>query len=243
MRSFYPLSIVLCAFVLSCSQVLSQHQLQSPRQDQSRIRHQRSANLYNASDTKHKRDANAAFTYFVDGQGACGTTNGPNDFIVALNSAEYDGGAHCFEMITITINGKTAQAQITDECPGCAPGGLDFSQGLFQYFAPVSEGELYGSWYYNSDKPTSTSTPPPPATTTNYTPTWTLQPTTTSTSTWSSSSSTTSTSTSLVTTSTPSSSSTLSPVPTFTPQDPQILVQINVALIEFGSLLQASFLL
>ena len=28
---------------------------------------------------------------------------------------EYDGGAHCFEMITITVNGKTAQAQITDE--------------------------------------------------------------------------------------------------------------------------------
>ena len=51
--------------------------------------------------------------------------------IVALNSAvswpatwlglwslpvqEYEGGAHCFEMITITVNGKTAQAQIIDE--------------------------------------------------------------------------------------------------------------------------------
>ncbi|KIK94829.1 hypothetical protein PAXRUDRAFT_781180 [Paxillus rubicundulus Ve08.2h10] len=183
-------------------------------------------------------------------RGACGVTNGPNDFIVALNSAEYDGGAHCFEMITITINGKTTQAQITDEaswwiwwtrlCPGCAPGGLDFSQGLFQYFAPVSEGELYGSWYYNSDKPTSTSTPPPPATTTSYFHTSTPPPTTTTTTTTTSSSSLSSTSTSSATTSTPSSSSPLSPVPTFTPQDPQILVQIDVALIEFGSLLQAS---
>lgn len=83
-------------------------------------------------------------------RGACGATNGPNDFvrvvdllhlhvqslthrvqIVALNAGvswstawlglwclpvqQYDGGAHCFDMITITINGKTAQAQITDE--------------------------------------------------------------------------------------------------------------------------------
>ncbi|KAF8843944.1 hypothetical protein BDN67DRAFT_944152 [Paxillus ammoniavirescens] len=139
-------------------------------------------------------------------------------------------------MITITINGKTAQAQITDECPGCATGGLDFSQGLFQYFAPISEGELYGSWYYNSDAPTSTSTPPPPPTTTSYFHTSTPPPTTTTTTTSSSSPS----STSSATTSTPSSNSTLYPVPTFTPQDPQILVQINVALIEFGSLLQAS---
>lgn len=35
--------------------------------------------------------------------------------IVALNSAQYDGGSHCFETITITANGKTAQATIMDE--------------------------------------------------------------------------------------------------------------------------------
>jgi hypothetical protein len=28
---------------------------------------------------------------------------------------DYDGGAHCFQTITITVNGKSTQAQITDE--------------------------------------------------------------------------------------------------------------------------------
>ncbi|KAH7883618.1 RlpA-like double-psi beta-barrel-protein domain-containing protein-containing protein, partial [Phlebopus sp. FC_14] len=191
--------------------------------------------------------------------GACGITNGPNDFIVALNSAQYDDGAHCFASITITVNGKTAQAQITDECPGCAYGGLDFSQGLFQYFAPLSQGELYGSWYYNSEAPTSTSTTPTPTPTptpteapTSHTPTWTSPPTTMATSTSTSTSISTSSSlsssmswtasssTSLISASGSSPVSTPPPVPTFTSQNPQILVQIDLGLIELGSLLQTS---
>lgn len=28
---------------------------------------------------------------------------------------EFDGGSHCFQMITITVNGKSTQAQITDQ--------------------------------------------------------------------------------------------------------------------------------
>jgi hypothetical protein len=47
--------------------------------------------------------------------GACGIVNKASDFIVALNSAQYAGGEHCFKMITITVNGKSTQAQITDE--------------------------------------------------------------------------------------------------------------------------------
>ncbi|KAG2154879.1 RlpA-like double-psi beta-barrel-protein domain-containing protein-containing protein, partial [Suillus clintonianus] len=80
--------------------------------------------------------------------GACGTFNNPGDFIVALNSCEFDGGSHCFQTITLTVNGMSTQAQITDECPGCPCGGLDLSQGLFEFFAPTSVGELSGSWIY-----------------------------------------------------------------------------------------------
>ncbi|KAF8560376.1 hypothetical protein OG21DRAFT_61137 [Imleria badia] len=160
--------------------------------------------------------------------------------IVALNSAEYDGGAHCFEMITITINGQTTQAQITDECPGCSAGGLDFSQGLFQFFAPLSEGELYGSWSYDSDVATSSSTPAP--STTSYTPSST--PATTVTTTASSSSTALSTSitmSTVVPSPSPTSTSTTTTVPTSTPQDPQMITQVNLALLELGVLLQASF--
>ncbi|EIN07546.1 hypothetical protein PUNSTDRAFT_103565 [Punctularia strigosozonata HHB-11173 SS5] len=111
----------------------------------------------------HKRFSNARFTFYDVGLGACGINNVPSDFIVALNSAQYGGGypgPHCFAMITITVNGKTAQAQITDECPGCPYGGLDFSRGLFDHFADESVGVLYGEWSFNdgSSDPTTSST-------------------------------------------------------------------------------------
>lgn len=36
------------------------------------------------------------------------------------------------------------------QCPGCPFGGLDLSQGLFDYFAPESAGVIYGHWEYGS---------------------------------------------------------------------------------------------
>ncbi|KAJ3867754.1 RlpA-like double-psi beta-barrel-protein domain-containing protein-containing protein, partial [Lentinula novae-zelandiae] len=89
-----------------------------------------------------KRFDDARFTYYVDGLGACGQTNQPGDF-------QYNGGQYCFQMITITVGGKTTQAQIMDECPGCPYGGLDFSEGLFQFFASLDEGVLTGSWNFD----------------------------------------------------------------------------------------------
>ncbi|GAW08454.1 Allergen Asp f 7 [Lentinula edodes] len=92
-----------------------------------------------------KRDSfsNARWTFFADGLGACGTTNSPSDFIVALNSEQYGSGGYCYQMITMTYNGKTTTAQITDECPGCPYGGLDLSTGLFEFFADESWGFLF----------------------------------------------------------------------------------------------------
>ncbi|KAI6096100.1 hypothetical protein EV401DRAFT_1145873 [Pisolithus croceorrhizus] len=52
-------------------------------------------------------------------------------------------GPYCFQTITISYGGQTAQATIMDECMGCPWGGLDFSTGLFDYFASASEGVLY----------------------------------------------------------------------------------------------------
>ncbi|KIO13402.1 hypothetical protein M404DRAFT_60363, partial [Pisolithus tinctorius Marx 270] len=88
-----------------------------------------------------KRFDNARFTYYAVGLGACGQTNVASDF-------QYGGGQYCFQMITITVNGKTAQAQIMDECPGCPDEGLDFSQGLFTFFSDLSAGVLYGTWNF-----------------------------------------------------------------------------------------------
>ncbi|KAI0301947.1 RlpA-like double-psi beta-barrel-protein domain-containing protein-containing protein, partial [Multifurca ochricompacta] len=87
-------------------------------------------------------------TNYKDGLGSCGQSNGSGDFIVALNPEQYDGGAHCGETITITFGGKTAQATVEDLCPGCGFGELDFSDGLFGFFAPLGTGIIYGEWSF-----------------------------------------------------------------------------------------------
>ncbi|THH19978.1 hypothetical protein EUX98_g8672, partial [Antrodiella citrinella] len=120
-----------------------------------------------SGDVAHlnKRDQfnNVRFTFYDVGLGACGQTNQPGDFIVALTTLQFGGGypgPNCFKSITINYNGKSAQATIMDECMGCPYGGLDFSRGLFDYFAPESEGVLTGSWSFNDAAPSPSPTPP-----------------------------------------------------------------------------------
>ncbi|KAF8217375.1 hypothetical protein K438DRAFT_1455643, partial [Mycena galopus ATCC 62051] len=56
---------------------------------------------------------------------------------------------YCFKQITMTYNGKTATATITDSCPGCPTnGGLDLSPGLFSFFADQSLGVISGDWSF-----------------------------------------------------------------------------------------------
>jgi hypothetical protein len=169
----------------------------------------------------HKRFENTRFTFFATGLGACGVFNHPGDFIVALNTPQYGSGSpgpQCFKAITINYGGKSAQATIMDECPGCPFGGLDMTTGLFDYFADPSVGVLYGSWTFNggdgdphgggpgggynppathahtthNDPPTTT--PDPPTTTKTHTRTHTTSHTSSRSKSSSSSSSTTSSS-------------------------------------------------
>lgn len=108
-----------------------------------------------------KRGGDSQFTFYQDGLGACGKTNKPSDFIVALNSQEFDGGAHCFDMITITVGDMSNQAMIVDECMGCGAGNLDLSQGLFDFFGSEAAGVLHGSWSYGGGDPQSSPKPSP----------------------------------------------------------------------------------
>lgn len=114
--------------------------------------------------TLQRRFDQARFSFYDVGLGACGKTNVASDFIVALNSAQFGSGGYCFQMITITYGGKSTQAQIADECPGCPYGGLDFSRGLFNYFASESAGIIYGSWVFGSGAATTTKTQAPTTT-------------------------------------------------------------------------------
>ncbi|KAG5350621.1 hypothetical protein E4T56_gene3384 [Termitomyces sp. T112] len=101
----------------------------------------------------HKQFSNSRWTFYDVGLGACGKVNVPSDFVVALNSAQYGQGfpgPNCFKKITMTYKGKTATAVIVDKCPGCPVGGLDLSVGLFEFFAPESEGVIFGEWNFSA---------------------------------------------------------------------------------------------
>jgi hypothetical protein len=127
------------------------------------------------------------------------------------------GSPFCGKSITITCNGKSTSATIVDkvnflchpiyqllalslpsQCPGCPPGGLDLTQGLFEFFASVGTGVITGDWNVGggaAPKAPTTSSTPPPAPTTHYEPPSTSQQPTSSPPPPSSSSSSTSTST------------------------------------------------
>jgi len=178
-----------------------------------------------------KRFDGAQFTYYAAGMGACGKVNTASDFIVALNAPQFDGGAHCFQTITITVNGKSTQAQITDRCAGCGYGGLDFSSGLFDFFGSESLGVLRGSWVFGG---AATSTPKP-------TPTWTStstsQPPPSSTSSvthYATSNSTSSTQTPTPTSTQSSTSISATPTPS---QETGNIAELYLIFIQFQSIL------
>lgn len=184
-----------------------------------------------------RRFEGVRFTYYDAGKGACGATNTNSDFIVALNAPQFGSGSYCFQMITIIVNGKTATAQITDECEGCPFAGLDFSRGLFDYFSSESAGVLTGSWYFGSTPATTTSTYIPPTTTQAPTPTTTT--TTSSSSSYTTSSSPVSvySSTSSAANASPSASSSNN---TTSSSVYGVLEQFNSAFVNIGAIILAA---
>jgi len=168
-----------------------------------------------SSSSLAKRVSGAKFTNFAVGLGACGATNTADQYVVALSPNVWDGGSHCFETITITIDGVTTSAQVVDLCAaGCIDNQVDMSNGLFTHYAPLPKGLLFGEWFLGSAPTTTTSAapkPPPPTTTFTWTPTSTSTTSTSqaSTTSSSSSSSTSSSSTSASGTSSSASSSSL----------------------------------
>ncbi|KAH7316857.1 RlpA-like double-psi beta-barrel-protein domain-containing protein-containing protein [Stachybotrys elegans] len=79
-------------------------------------------------------------TWFNPGLGACGGRDNDGSPVVALNPAQYAGGANCGRWITIQANGRTTAARVVDLCPGCPNGGIDVSPVIFDDIAPLSVG-------------------------------------------------------------------------------------------------------
>ncbi|CAL1698873.1 unnamed protein product [Somion occarium] len=88
-------------------------------------------------------------TFFDPGLGACGAINNANDFIVALSPSEYAGGAHCFQRIFVTYQGRSVDATVVDLCPGCGPGSIDLSPAAFSQLASLDVGRIHGvNWNF-----------------------------------------------------------------------------------------------
>ncbi|KAF9044717.1 hypothetical protein BDZ89DRAFT_1058810 [Hymenopellis radicata] len=188
-----------------------------------------------------KLSARSSFTYYEAGLGACGGTNSGSDFIVAMSAQDWDNGAHCNAQITISINGKSTQATIVDECMGCPSGDLDFSEGLFKYFGDTSQGVLSGSWSYGSGQaPSPTSTWQAPTSTSQWTPPSSSSSAWTPSSSSAPSSSVTPTS-SVVSSSIASSSavssavSSAAPSASSLPQDTGLVNVLNILMVQMGN--------
>jgi hypothetical protein len=103
--------------------------------------------------TLFKRFDNAQMTYYDVGLGACGWSNQPSDFVVAVNTAQYSSGRHCGQRVQIRAYGKTAIAEVVDRCTGCEDHGLDLSEALFAHFAPKDKGVFLTSWDFVTAHP------------------------------------------------------------------------------------------
>ncbi|KAI0364977.1 hypothetical protein BV20DRAFT_1056812 [Pilatotrama ljubarskyi] len=109
--------------------------------------------------TIRKRYQNSLFTYYEVGQNACGSSNDNLDYTVALSPAEFKGGAHCHQPITMEYGGKQVSAIVTDQCLSCSSGDLDLTLAVFVYLAgALDPGELRGgSWDFDNGALASTT--------------------------------------------------------------------------------------
>ncbi|EGN94578.1 hypothetical protein SERLA73DRAFT_188551 [Serpula lacrymans var. lacrymans S7.3] len=87
-------------------------------------------------------------TYYYTGLGACGAESKDTDYIVALSTELYDNGAHCWQHLTVTYEGKSIDVTVVDECEGCSTYDIDLSPSAFSALAPESAGRIPVQWTY-----------------------------------------------------------------------------------------------
>ncbi|KAF7343606.1 hypothetical protein MSAN_01981100 [Mycena sanguinolenta] len=104
--------------------------------------------------SKELNTAHVASYYFPDGGfGACGSPLQNSDFIVALGTDTWAGGAHCGQTINVQYQGKSIQVTVEDLCEGCAArgaNGLDLSQGAMAALDSnyVNDGIITVTWSF-----------------------------------------------------------------------------------------------
>ncbi|KAF7343617.1 hypothetical protein MSAN_01982300 [Mycena sanguinolenta] len=95
----------------------------------------------------------ASYYYPDGGFGACGNVLQNGDFIVALGTDTWAGGAHCGQTINVQYQGRSIQVTVQDLCEGCAArgaNGLDLSQGAMAALDPnyINDGIITVTWSF-----------------------------------------------------------------------------------------------
>ena len=90
-------------------------------------------------------DSGQATFYTGSDLGACSL---PVDegFRVAINSAQYDGSAHCGECLLLTGPSGSVVATIADECPTCPAGNLDLNPATWDAVTDQASGFVDITW-------------------------------------------------------------------------------------------------
>ncbi|KAJ7676565.1 hypothetical protein DFH06DRAFT_1291559 [Mycena polygramma] len=161
---FMPISSATLSLLLSAVAVLaSPHQARTHKSVAKRLE------SFSIDKRAALNTTNQVLTFYDTNTGpdACtGKNHQDSDYYVAMDHRLYgdDGSACCGKNVSITANGKTTTATCVDECMTCdAPGSLDLTKGLFQFFSggDLNVGVLTGTWHYVDGSPggeTTTST-------------------------------------------------------------------------------------
>ncbi|KAJ1930695.1 hypothetical protein IWQ60_000093 [Tieghemiomyces parasiticus] len=94
----------------------------------------------------------ATFYDASSGQHSCSNMGSATEFTIAMNQPQMGsqswGNPNCFRKVAVTYNGATVQAMITNTCPECAPGNIDVSRQIADYFGSkfITDGINKISW-------------------------------------------------------------------------------------------------
>ncbi|KAI7868474.1 RlpA-like double-psi beta-barrel-protein domain-containing protein-containing protein [Spinellus fusiger] len=101
-----------------------------------------------------KRGFSGDGTYYDVGPGSCGSFNGNDELVAALNhiqmgySANPNNNPNCGRTALVTgPNGEKARITIVDTCPGCGYGSLDLSPVAYRALGGTIEaGRVHITW-------------------------------------------------------------------------------------------------
>ncbi|KAI9006271.1 RlpA-like double-psi beta-barrel-protein domain-containing protein-containing protein [Phycomyces nitens] len=99
-----------------------------------------------------KRSYSGDGTFYGVGLGSCGSSDGNNDLVAALNAPQMgnvpnpNNNPNCGRRATVKGPKGTVTVRIVDTCPPCKKGDLDLSPAAFGKIADFDAGRVHITW-------------------------------------------------------------------------------------------------